>query len=148
MYLLGEHKAIPVMASARVHRWAITLSAYQYTIRYKPGSEMCNADALSRVPVPADTSLEECLPNNLIGLIDLMSTTPLSADLVSKYTRCDPVLSRVCYLVKAGGVEWQRDGRSISALSDQEGRVKCSGWGVIVGVTDCRSIKNAPVCAR
>ena len=36
MYLLEEHKAIPVMASARIHRWAITLSAYQYRIRYKP----------------------------------------------------------------------------------------------------------------
>ena len=27
MYLLGEHKAIPVMASARIHTWTITLSA-------------------------------------------------------------------------------------------------------------------------
>ena len=105
MYLLGEHKAILVMASARIHSWATTLSAYQYTIRYKPGSEMCNADALPKqVTSTADPSLEECLPNNLIGLIDLMSITPLSADLVSKHTRCDPVLSWVCYLVKAG--EW------------------------------------------
>ena len=86
MYLLGEHKAIPVMTSARIHRWAVTLSAYQYTIHYKPGSEMCNADALSRLPVPTDLSPEESLPKNLIGVIDLISTTPLSADLVSKHT--------------------------------------------------------------
>ena len=47
MYLFGEHKGIPTMASARVLRWAVTLSAYQYSIRYKPGSEVCHADALA-----------------------------------------------------------------------------------------------------
>ena len=46
MYLFGEHKDIPTMASARVLQWAVTLSAYQYSIRYKPGSEVCHADAL------------------------------------------------------------------------------------------------------
>ena len=66
---------------------------------------MCNADAFGRLPVPADPSLEECLPHNLIGLIDLMSTTPLSADLVSKHTRCDPVLSRVVKAVVQTGKE-------------------------------------------
>lgn len=50
----GNNKAIPVMASARIHRWAVTQSAYLYMIPYKSGSEMCNADAVSRLPAPAD----------------------------------------------------------------------------------------------
>ena len=35
--LLGEFQQIPPWASARIQRWALTLAAYQYTIKYKPG---------------------------------------------------------------------------------------------------------------
>ena len=31
--------------SSRVQRWALTLSAYDYTMQYRPGSKMTNADA-------------------------------------------------------------------------------------------------------
>ena len=33
MHLFGEHKGIQTMASAKVLRWAVTLSVYQYSIR-------------------------------------------------------------------------------------------------------------------
>ena len=94
MYLFGEHKGILTMVSARVLRWAVTLSAYPYSIRYKPGSEVSHADALSRLPKPP--SEMDFVPGTIIGLIDFMSSTPLSADLVRKHTQRDPVLSRVC----------------------------------------------------
>ena len=47
MHILNTSKAIPTMASARIQRWAITLSAYTYTINYKCGEEHANADAMS-----------------------------------------------------------------------------------------------------
>lgn len=40
------------MAAARIQRWAIVLSAYEYTIIYRQSEEHGNADALSRVPLP------------------------------------------------------------------------------------------------
>ena len=51
-YLLGEKKGIPSMASARVQRWALTLSAYNYKVQYVPGREHANADVFSRLPLP------------------------------------------------------------------------------------------------
>ena len=39
-FLFSEKKDIPHMASARIQRWALTLSAYQYTIRHKSGTEI------------------------------------------------------------------------------------------------------------
>ena len=39
------------MASARLQRWALTLSAYTYTIKYKSGKQQGNADTLSRFPL-------------------------------------------------------------------------------------------------
>ena len=55
-HLFSESKGIPVMASARIQRWAVTLAAYQYNIRYKPGKTLNNADALSRLPQPVTTT--------------------------------------------------------------------------------------------
>lgn len=62
MYLLGETQAVPQMASSRIQRWALTLSAYNYSIANKAGKDHSNADMLSRqlpgfpveVPIPAE----------------------------------------------------------------------------------------------
>ena len=50
-HLFNETKAIPTMASARIQRWALTLSAYNYNIQYRPGKQVTNADLLSRLPL-------------------------------------------------------------------------------------------------
>ena len=47
-----ETQATPTLTSGRIQRWALILSAYGYTIQYKPGKENSNADALSRLPAP------------------------------------------------------------------------------------------------
>ena len=39
-HLFNETKSIPAMASARIQRWALTLAAYQYNIRYKLGKTL------------------------------------------------------------------------------------------------------------
>ena len=39
------------MMSSRIQRWAILLSAYDYSIRYRPGRDLTGADTLSRLPL-------------------------------------------------------------------------------------------------
>ena len=41
--LFNEMKAVPLMASPRIMRWAITLRAYEYEIRYRAGKDNGNA---------------------------------------------------------------------------------------------------------
>ena len=65
-HLFSEAKPILQMASSRLKHWSLTLQAYEYSTKHKPGKQLANADALSRlplsqqpqaVPVPGDISL-------------------------------------------------------------------------------------------
>ena len=37
--LLGSNQGVPSLAAARMQRWALILSAYQYVLKYTPGSQ-------------------------------------------------------------------------------------------------------------
>ena len=54
-HIVGEHKATPILASARIQRWALTLAAYNYHIVYKSGATHGNADC-----VPTTSSVNSC----------------------------------------------------------------------------------------
>ena len=47
--LQAEHKSIPNMAAARIQRWPIILSAYNYKLCYRSCNESNNPDCMSRL---------------------------------------------------------------------------------------------------
>ena len=89
--LFGEGKSIPEHASARVQRWAITLSAYSYTLQYLPDRKN-SADALSHLPLPYTPDEEDetydmyCVPEEVNFLFSLVDQVPLSAKDIAKET--------------------------------------------------------------
>ena len=93
------------MASARIQRWALTLSAYNYNIEYRPGKQLANADLLSRLPL-SDTIADPPLPGETILLTEALNTSPITAANIKTWTNRDPVLSRVKQMILQG---WQRD---------------------------------------
>ena len=99
--LLGENNRVPYMASSRIQRWAVTLSAYRYTIRHKAGKHLCNADALSRLPRPVTTS-SDCVPQDLVLVINHLSSTTVSAANIKQWTAEDPVMSCVLRFLMSG----------------------------------------------
>ena len=70
------------------------LSAYEYSIEYKPGRFLANADGLSRLPTPTTTSTAS-LPGELVLLLNHLETTHISAVQVKQWTENNPLLSRV-----------------------------------------------------
>lgn len=76
------------MASSRIQRWALKLSCYQYNIRYKSGSKLCNADALSRLPRPISVSVStDTIPSDVVNLIEhLLGTTISCANIKRHFT--------------------------------------------------------------
>ncbi|XP_035806354.2 uncharacterized protein K02A2.6-like [Amphiprion ocellaris] len=134
--LFSESKGISPMASARVQRWALTLSAYQYRILYKAGSENANADAFSRLPLPDTPSLCS-LPPETVFLLERLSTSLVTAKQIKMWTDRDPVLSQVKRWLMQGwpaAVEQEElkpYARRQQELSVQDG---CVLWGSRVTV--------------
>lgn len=94
MSLFSETRCIPMLASARIQHWALSLSAYQYTIVYRMGRDNVTTDALSRLPLsekPSTTSV----PQETVFSLERLSETPVKATQIKQWTERDPVLSQV-----------------------------------------------------
>ena len=100
-HLLSENKPIPVLASARIKRWALILSAYDYKIEYRPGQQHGNADVLSRLPLP-ETVKEASLPGETVLLMETLHSAPVDSKKIRFWTDHDPVMSKVRRLVLSG----------------------------------------------
>lgn len=98
------------MASARVQRWASLLATYKYRIQHRPGTQMANADALSRLPLP-ETVDNVPEPAEHITLINHLAKTPLTAKHVKEWTDTDPVLSRFRQFILCEWTEVSDDSR-------------------------------------
>ena len=48
-YLFSATKPTPIMWSAWIQRWALTISSYDYEIQYRRGSQQATADGCNRV---------------------------------------------------------------------------------------------------
>ena len=100
-HLFSEDSGIPTLASARLQRWALTLGAYDYTIRYKPGSYHSNADMLRRLPLPSCPPDTPPPADNLLAIC-MLESLPVTAKDVKHWTSRDPVLSRVRLMLFSG----------------------------------------------
>ena len=102
-HLFNPSKAISAMASAHIQRWALLLSSYQCTVIYKPGSQMLNADVLSRLPLP-EMPESVPVPGETVFLMQSLQTSPVTFNQLRKWTAQDPTLSKVHRLLLQG---WQ-----------------------------------------
>ena len=134
-HLFSESSAIPTLASARIQRWALVLSAYDYHIEYKPGLLHGNADMLSRLPL-SDTPTSVTVPGETILLMDMLNSLPVTAAQIKQGTDRDPVLSKVRTLLLTGWKDITGDHmkpfqQRQNELSVQDG---CVLWGTRVVV--------------
>ena len=105
VYLFERNASIPAMALPRVRRWTLTLSAYNYDIQYKKGSDIPNVDDLSCISLP-DLPLFTHTPEELVLMINMLnSESVMNVDVVRKSTRQESALSQVLQWVRWGWPE-------------------------------------------
>ena len=100
-HLFNPARATPVMASARIQRWALTIGMYNYEIQYRPGAQQAHADACSRLPLP-DSPSSVPMPGDTLFLIDYLNSTPITAGQIGLWTQRDPLLATVARFVLQG----------------------------------------------
>ena len=99
--ILGSYHAIPTLAAARLQRWAITLSAYNYQIQFYSTKEHANADGLSRLPLNSPPGAEASRDAACYNLGQIQAL-PVTAAKVGSCSRHDPQVSRVMHFTRCG----------------------------------------------
>ena len=113
MSVFSPKKDVPSIAAARIKRWALLLSAYDYHIVYRQSRAHGNADGLSRLRQTGRPPPDEV--EGAVFQFSISERAPINAQRVASETRRDPLLSRVYSKVAEG---WRHDNEDDdSALS-------------------------------
>ena len=99
--IFAPDSATPVLAAARLQRWSLLLSSYQYEIEFKPSAEVASADALSRLPMQyrKDASVEDKIFQ--VSAIQLRKH-PVSVLEIARQTARNPVLAKALAMTQNG----------------------------------------------
>ena len=92
-------KDVPSTAAARMQRWALVLSGYQYEIKHRKGEDNGHADMLSRFPVDSPDTAD---PDERFIHHTGIDEFPVTAKQLEVSTKRDPVLSKVLEYCMSG----------------------------------------------
>lgn len=98
--LLGPGKPFPEKAAARIQRWALELSSYDYSLEFRATTKHANCDALSRLPLPDHIKDGENEVHSLF--FAEVSDTALTSTRVKVETGRDLLLSQVLTFISSG----------------------------------------------
>ena len=97
--ILGPKKGVPAVAAARLQRWALLLAAYNYDIEFRSTTAHGNADALSRLPLPEESS--RAPSETRLCNLRKIEALPVTSQQIKVATQRDPVLSKIkSYVLK------------------------------------------------
>uniref|UniRef100_A0A5S6QLD9 RNA-directed DNA polymerase n=1 Tax=Trichuris muris TaxID=70415 RepID=A0A5S6QLD9_TRIMR len=103
--IFGEKREVPKIASNRLTRWALLLSAYNYEVRYVPAKENAPADALSRLPMKT-RKLEMCEKQPSGQLLNLrLAKMPVTKRELKRELYKDEILAKVIMFMERGWPE-------------------------------------------
>lgn len=102
--LFGEGKPISSQASARVRRWILYLSLFQYTVKFQRTTVHSTADALSRLPLSVEPAIVQT-PPELVLLAEHLDDSLVTIEQIQKSTRQDPELLPIVQFLQQG---WPR----------------------------------------
>lgn len=100
--IFSPTKALPVYSAMRMQHYALFLQGFNYDIKYKNTKLHCNADGLSRLPIPVGREGIKELDVVDVFQIQTIETLPLQVSEIAKETLKDPQLSVIIEKLRAG----------------------------------------------
>lgn len=101
--IFSPSKSIPATTAARVQRYALYLSGFDYDIEYKCTRRHTNVDGLSRLPAQNHESSEDI---DEVFYTSQFDQLPVTSSQISRETQRERVMSRVLEYTKNG---WSSD---------------------------------------
>ncbi|KMQ89942.1 hypothetical protein RF55_10358 [Lasius niger] len=92
--LFTPKKSIPAILTPRMLRWCLILSAYEYDLEFRKGTENANADCLSRLP--QQQGADKITPPGDMLLLE-SNNQPIPIEVIQKLTDEDKILRDVRY---------------------------------------------------
>ena len=108
--LFSPSRGIPSQVSARIQRWALTMAAYEYDIKYKKTSQHGNADGLSRLPLTESDEEKSEVPTEVVLLVEALEDAPMTYAQIQRWTKRDPLFSKVSQFILHGWREERNEG--------------------------------------
>ena len=131
--IFGSKKGIPTLAAARLQRWALLLSAYNYDIQYRPTLAHSNADGLSRLPLP---KLGPDPGGEAVSLFNVsqVQSLPVTFQDIQGATKRDPVTSKILMYLERGWPEQVPEELKPYHSRQHEMSIECGCllWGIRV----------------
>lgn len=97
--IFGPKTGIPLLAAARMQRWALVLSGYNYNIVYRTSADNANADLLSRLPVTGKVEVD---PDENYVFNTVVNELPVTAKIIARDTEKDQTLVKVYEYTMSG----------------------------------------------
>ena len=91
--LFSNNSPIPVSWSARLQRWRLKLSQFDYDIEFIQGKDNVNSDFLSRLPLPETSKIEE--PYEVIFSLKTLDKMPITCSDIRDHTDRDEKLFKL-----------------------------------------------------
>ena len=100
--IFGPKSSVPPLAAARLQRWAVLLSGYNFDITFKNLAGNANADFLSRFPVQSLVDDEDLDPDEHYMFATVTDELPVTATEIDEGTKKDSLLVKVYEYTSSG----------------------------------------------
>ena len=101
IHLFNPSKSIPQLSNARIQRWALFLSGFDFKIEHIKGANNTVADALSKLPLCRDDD-DFHIPGEYVNLINILDKGSFDFSMIKEYIERDTLLCRVRNFVRKG----------------------------------------------
>ena len=134
--IFSPSKSIPVTSAARLQRYALFLSGFNYDIEYKSTKRHTNADGLSRLPAPSSfkDDDDETDAEDIFHLMQI-EKLPVTHAVIQRETKHDKTLSQVYEQVQ-NGWQFQPKGSPLAPFYNRRNEITiyqgCLLWGIRV----------------